>query len=100
MKYNIKRLFFYCTLSGSLAISIISASCNGADCPLNNNVRAKYSFYNSSTGKPTTISDTLSVSALPKDTTILNRALRTASIKLPLSYAQNEDTLLFKFITK
>lgn len=100
MKSKIQQVAYGALSTLFILLSSCLAGCNGIDCPLNNTVRATYAFYESSTGKAMTIPDTLSVSALPKDTTILNRALGIASIKLPLSYAQDEDTLLFKFKTK
>jgi hypothetical protein len=100
MKSKAKRLASRTLPAMLILLTALFAGCNGTDCPLNNTVRARYAFYESGTGKAITIPDTLSVSALPKDTTILNRAIGIASITLPLSYVQNEDTLLFKFRTK
>lgn len=81
-------------------LSLLLTACNGSDCPLNNTVRSRYTFYSSATGERTALSDTLTVSALPRDTVLLNRAYNISSMTLPVGYLQMADTLLFRFSTQ
>ncbi len=76
------------------------ASCNNSDCTLSNVVRSFYVFVNSETGTTATIGDTLTVTALPADTVLLNRSTKFSKLSLPMGYVQNVDSFRFKFKTK
>lgn len=83
-----------------LLLTIVLSACSSTDCPLNNTVSLKANFYYSPTHAQTNVNDTLSVIAAGRrDTTILNRYVKFNTISLPMGYAQNVDTLLFRFIT-
>lgn len=82
-----------------LILLTLLTSCNSSDCVLSNVVRSYYTFVDSKTGNTTTITDTLTVTALPTDTILLNRASRFNKMSLPMGYAQTIDSLRLKFYT-
>jgi len=81
-----------------LLFAVISlAACTALDCPMNNTVSVRFDLR----GSVDTLSDTLTVSAVRKtgaDTVLFNRGVETTSFMLPMSYAQEEDELLFEMI--
>lgn len=100
MKSNSVRRFLSRALVLPAVMSLLLTACNGSDCPLNNTVRSRYTFYSSESGVPAALSDTLTVSALPRDTVLINRAYNITSMSLPVGYLQMADTLLFRFSTQ
>ena len=83
-----------------MAICAVLASCNGTDCPLGNVVRLHGVVYDSATGEASEIADTLTIRALPLDTVVLDKAVSTASVSLPLSNSAEEDVLLLTWTTE
>ena len=81
------RLLFI--LSGIL----ILAACESYDCTLYNYVGCYGTFVRE--GAAAQIKDTLTITAGKNGPTLLNRSVNTASLNLPLSYWQDEDTLVF-----
>lgn len=82
-----RRLF--CILSGILLL----VSCESYDCTLYNTV-AMYGAFDRE-GVAVRITDTLTITACGTDAVLLNRAVNTPSLTLPLSYWRDEDTLVF-----
>lgn len=99
MKSNFLTHSLRCVLLlPAVALTLLTA-CNGSDCPLNNTVRSRYTFYNSQSGLATTLPDTLTISAWPRDTVLLNRAIGLTTFTLPVGYLSMADTLLLRFTT-
>lgn len=73
--------------------------CNGSDCPLGNTVRMHGVFYKSGADSTTSISDTLSVIALPLDTVLVSKTIDVSTLSLPLSNGEETDVLLFTWTT-
>lgn len=74
-------------------------SCDNLDCPLLNTVYTTYGFYDVKSGQRITLSDTLTVSPANSDTILINQITGVNSIDLPMSFAGQSDTLLFRFCT-
>lgn len=80
---------------GMVAMTVLGTQgCSSTDCPLNNTVMQKCGFYNAD-GTSLTLSDTLTVTV--RDSVILNRLTNGSSIRLPMSYSGDADTLVFHF---
>lgn len=79
-----------------LGITLL-ASCEGIDCTVDNVVTLGIGFYDAESGSAKTISDTLTVTANGTDSILYNQGSRISSIKLPLSYWQEADTLNLTF---
>ena len=73
------------------AAMLFFGACASVDCPLNNRVQTEYYFT-----KPDGSSDGNSY-GFHLDTLLFNRGVGITSIKVPLSYEQPEDVLLFIF---
>lgn len=73
----------------------VMVSCSNIDCPLSNSVSAKYIFCNSAGKASVVVKDTLTVKAAGTDTILFNRGVNLTEVNLPMSYRQNDDTLLF-----
>ena len=69
------------------------AACESYDCTLNNYVGMYGAFDRA--GTAVQITDTLTITAGKSGPVLLNRSVNTASLNLPLSYWQDEDTLVF-----
>lgn len=67
-------------------------SCDSIDCTLYNTVSLHCSFY--SEGKAAKLMDTLTVSAMGTDSILVNSLVGASSLELPLSYMQEQDTLV------
>lgn len=76
-------------LSGLLLL----AACESYDCTLYNYVGMYAAFDRE--GTAVRISDTLTITSGKSGPVLLNRSVSTASLNLPLSYWQDEDTLVF-----
>lgn len=78
-------------------------ACTTIDCPLNNTVYSQYAL-RTSTGQVDTLHDTLTVFTKRKtdgaDTILINRAERTTSFSLPMSYAGESDVLILELIDR
>ena len=87
--------YIYRLLSTFLII-IGMASCSGEDCPINNTVMGKMTFYNQH-GDAVSINAILSVSAVrPQgDSVILNQKTLASEVNIPLSYKHETDTFVF-----
>ena len=72
---------------------LLLAACESYDCTLNNNVGMYGAFDRD--GVAVQIKDTLTITSGKNGPTLLNRSVNTASLNLPLSYWQAEDTLVF-----
>lgn len=81
------------------AAMLIFGACASVDCPMANGVGSEYYFTKPDGITPDTLKDTLSIKALKwaDDTLLFNRGVGITSIKVPLSYDQPEDVLLFIF---
>lgn len=79
---------------GILAMTccMVLASCDSADCSLNNTVYCHYGFYDAA-GNKVALKDTLSILAYGTDKVLYNRGVGKSDVKLPMSYYQNADTL-------
>ncbi len=75
-------------------VMAVVGACNGSDCPLNNTVMQKCVFYGADS-TALTIGDTLTVTV--RDSVVLNRLTDGTSVKLPMSYNEPADTLVFLF---
>ena len=81
------RLLFI--LSGLLLL----AACESYDCTLNNYVGMYGTFYKD--GNAVAINDTLTISSGKSGLVLLNQSVGTSKLNLPLSYWNEEDTLVF-----
>ena len=72
---------------------LLLAACESYDCTLNNHVGMYGAFDRD--GVAVQIKDTLTITSGKNGPTLLNRSVNTASLTLPLSYWQAEDTLVF-----
>ena len=75
------------------ALTLLLASCESYDCTLYNYVGLYGSFYRG--GNAVAISDTLTITSGRKGIVLLNQAVGTSSLNLPMSYWNEEDTLVF-----
>lgn len=71
---------------------LLIAACESFDCTLYNYVGLYASFERE--GAAVQINDTLTITSGKSGPVLLNKSLNTASLKLPLSYWQAEDTLV------
>ncbi len=82
-----KKTYF----TGLLAMVLIVLGCSTIDCPLNNRVYAKYKL----AGEVKTLNKTLTITADlgdGNDSVIINKAEKTDSFELPMSYRRPIDT--------
>ena len=82
-----KKTYF----TGLLAMVLIVLGCSTIDCPLNNRVYAKYKL----AGEVKTLNKTLTIAADlgdGNDSVIINKAEKTDSFELPMSYSMPIDT--------
>lgn len=103
MKLQGIKLFRYsvsCLLGGLTLLGGTLSSCNSIDCPLDNVVVCTYGLYDTSGASLTLPSTTTLTITLPnRSVTLLNQATSISSFTLPVSYAQETDTLLLQFAT-
>lgn len=71
---------------------MLAVACESNDCTLYNIVNMYAGFYKD--GIPKRLNDTLTITACGSDSILLNRAVGMATLTLPLSYYQSEDTLV------
>ena len=72
---------------------LMLAACESYDCTLYNYV-GMYGIFEQE-GTAVQIKDTLTITSGKDGPTLLNRSVNTARLSLPLSYWQDEDTLVF-----
>lgn len=72
-------------------------ACSNIDCPLDNVVVMQCNLYDAASQTSLTLTDTLSIQPLGKDTILLNRAIGVNSFLLPLKETAQNDTLLLRF---
>ena len=75
-----------------LSVILLFAACESYDCTLYNTV-AMYGAFDQD-GTAVSIKDTLTITACGTDKVLLNQAVNTSKLTLPLSYWQAEDTLI------
>ena len=80
-----------------IASLFILGACSNIDCPLDNVVEMTCGLYSAEKKTSLKLTDTLTVMPLHSDSVLLNRAQNVSSFVLPLSYAGDVDTLLFRF---
>jgi len=86
-----KKTYF----TGLLAMVLVVLGCSTIDCPLNNRVYAKYKL----AGEVKTLNKTLTIAADlgdGNDSVIINKAQKTDSFTLPMSYQQDEDVFYYE----
>lgn len=73
-------------------------SCSGGDCPINNTVQGKLTFYDQA-GNTVAFTSTLTVKVVrPQgDSIVLNQSNYTSEVIFPLSYTYTTDTLIFDY---
>ena len=76
-----------------ILLSILFVACESYDCTLNNYVGMYGAFDRE--GVAVSIKDTLTITAGTAGPVLLNRSVNTSKLNLPLSYWQDEDTLVF-----
>lgn len=92
-----KKYITVCLLFSFVAGVFFSCD-NGGDCSITNVSYVNYAFYNGN-NQAVSYVDTLSVYLRVNgaDSVVVNRSLNTASLKLPVSYTQAVDTLIFRY---
>ncbi len=83
----------------TLLMALFMGSCDSVDCSLNNTVFCYVAFYDGE-GDPVAINDTLSVYANGTEKVLYNRGVKKSVIAIPMSYYNEEDTLLFRVWSK
>ena len=83
------RCCVQCVLCGMLALF---ASCESADCTLQNSVALHCGFYGA--GKSVSLTDTLTVTTAGSDSVLVNRKLNAKDLVLPMSHWSECDTLI------
>jgi len=80
-------------LSFILSALLFLAACESYDCTLYNYVGMYGTFYRD--GSAVQLNDTLTISSGKAGPVLLNRAVGTSKINIPLTYWNEEDTLVF-----
>ena len=80
----------------ALLAALLPAGCDGMDCPLDNVVVMQCGLYTSETGEALSLADTLTIRPAGRDTVLVNRAIGTGTLLLPLRSRTGQDTLLFQ----
>lgn len=83
------RCCVLCMLCGLLGFL---ASCESADCTLQNSVALHCGFYGG--GKNVSLTDTLTVTTAGSDSVLLNRKVNAKDLVLPMSFWSDCDTLV------
>ena len=89
------RLHHKQALFALLLMLFCIAGCSTIDCGINNSVYCKYKL----AGDVTTLNDTLTITADlhdGNDSVIINKAQKTDSFTLPMSYQQDEDVFYYE----
>lgn len=79
----------------ALLLILLTGACDTVDCSLNNTVLCYLSFYNGE-GQKVALADTISISAYGTDQVLYNRGVGKSDIAIPMSYYNEEDTLVLK----
>lgn len=82
-----------------LATLIGVSACTSIDCPLNNVVYSRFTFYGTTNGKTSTVAleDTLTVTAAGTDSILVNKDYGASTLSLPISYYNPTDVLTFLY---
>ncbi len=84
-----------------LLLAVILIGCESVSCPLNNTVVCRYGFYAASSGNgglsSISVADSITVTAMGTDTTLINRQYNQSSLELPMSFYAPADTLIWTF---
>lgn len=83
---NVGKIIFSC-------LCLLLFGCESIDCTLNNVVACYIGFYDSATGTPIALADTLSVTAEGTDSVLYNKGVRTGKLAMPMSFWQDADAL-------
>lgn len=85
-------------LLGALLIVLGVSACSGDDCPINNTVMGKMTFYGQD-GEAGSLTATLTVSVVrPQgDSVVLNQKAYASEVVFPLSYVHETDTFVFDY---
>lgn len=85
-------------LLGTLLIVLGVSACSGDDCPINNTVMGKMTFYGQD-GEAGSLTATLTVSVVrPQgDSVVLNQKAYASEVVFPLSYVHETDTFVFDY---
>ncbi len=85
-------------LLGALLIVLGISACSGDDCPINNTVMGKMTFYGQD-GEAGSLTATLTVSVVrPQgDSVVLNQKAYASEVVFPLSYVHETDTFVFDY---
>lgn len=75
-----------------LSVILLFAACETYDCTLYNYVGMYGKFYRN--GANVSLNDTLTITSGKSGRVLLNRSVGTSKLNLPLSYWQDEDTLV------
>lgn len=75
-----------------------SLSCSNIDCPLNNVARLVCGFYDTRTNGTFTLTDTITVTTAGTDSILFNYGHNISSLKLPISYSHETDTLIVRIM--
>ncbi len=75
-----------------LAGCFVAASCDQADCPLDNSVTYTCNFY--SEGEKIQLNDIITVTAFGTDSVLVNQMQSASGVSLPMSYWNEADTLV------
>lgn len=89
--------YIHCLL-GTLLAALGMSACSGDDCPINNTVMGKMSFYDQK-DEAVSLVDVLTVRVVrPQgDSVVLNQKTNVSAVLFPLSYTHGTDTLIFDY---
>lgn len=82
-----------------IAMSLLLCACQENNCTMENSVVCRYSLLDSETGMESPLQDTLSIFTT-KGKRIINRAINTSELQLPMSHTLPCDTLLLHFTSE
>ena len=82
----------------SLPLLWCMVACSSEDCPINNTVMGKMTFYDPY-GEAVAFAGTLSVTAVRQqgDSVVINQKYGPSDVLFPLSYTHETDTLIFTY---
>lgn len=96
---GMKHLASLCATVVALCLAMLgTASCESADCTLENHIALRCGFYNK--GQKVVLNDTLYVTAAGTDSVLLNRKTRASQFELPMSYWQTCDTFIVSIVSE
>lgn len=85
-------------LLGMLLVLLAASACSGDDCPINNTVMGKMTFYNQKNEAVAMVNAfTVKVVRPQGDSVVLNQMFNASEVCFPLSYVHETDTLIFDY---